>query len=133
MMTEYFDTMPSAGQATPRSNGRDAATAGQTILIVDDDTETRETIRRYLADHSFSVVAASSRAGVQRDLASVNPSLVLLDLGLGQYDGLDVLREIRSRSDVPVITITDDAPDAADRVVALELGADAHISKPVPL
>jgi two-component system, OmpR family, response regulator len=132
-MTEYFNAMPDAGQATLRSKGRDATRAGQAILIVDDDPQTREVIRRYLEDYSFSVVAASSRTSVQRYLASINPSLVLLDLRLGRDDGLDVLREIRSRSDVPVITMTDDAPDAADRVVALELGADAYISKPVPL
>jgi two-component system OmpR family response regulator len=128
MMTEYFNAMPDAGQATPRSKGRDATRAGQAILIVDDDPQTREVIRHYLEDYSFSVVAASSRTSVQRYLASINPSLVLLDLRLGRDDGLDVLREIRSRSDVPVITMTDDAPDAADRVVALELGADAYIS-----
>jgi two-component system OmpR family response regulator len=132
-MIEHFNAMRDAGQTTLRSKSRDAPTAGQAILIVDDDPQTREVIRRYLEDYSFSVTAASSRMGVQRDLASINPSLVLLDLRLGQDDGLDVLREIRSRSDVPVITITDDAPDAADRVVALELGADAYITKPVPL
>jgi two-component system, OmpR family, response regulator len=133
MMREYFDAMPGAGQATPRSKDREATTAAQTILIVGDDLETREVVRRYLENYSFSVVAASSRTSVQRHLASITPSLVLLDLRLGQDDGLDVLREIRSRSDVPVITITDDDPDAADRVVALELGADACIAKPVLL
>jgi two-component system, OmpR family, response regulator len=133
MMAEYFNAMPDAEQATPRNEGRGATTANQAILIVDDDPQTREVIRRYLEDYSFSVVAASSRASVQRCLASINPALVLLDLRLGQDDGLDVLREIRSRSNVPVIAITDHAPDAADRVVALELGADAYITKPVAL
>ncbi|WP_244443200.1 response regulator [Bradyrhizobium sp. Ai1a-2] len=132
-MTEYFNAMPDADQATPRSKGRDATTAGQTILIVDDDSQTQDVIRRYLEDYGFSVMAASSRTGIPRNLASINPSLVLLDLRLGQDDGLDILREIRSHSDVPVIVITDDSPDAADRVVALELGADAYVAKPVPL
>jgi two-component system, OmpR family, response regulator len=133
MTTAYFNAMSGADQATPRGKGRDATTAGQTILIVGDDLETREVVRLYLEDYSFSVVAASGRTSVRRYLASIDPSLILLDLRFAQDDGLDVLKEIRSRSDVPVITITDDAPDAADRVVALELGADACVTKPVLL
>jgi DNA-binding response OmpR family regulator len=58
------------------------------------------------------------------------PSLVILDLRLGQEDGLDLLREMRSRSDVPVIITTGHRRDEIDRVVGLELGADDYVTKP---
>jgi DNA-binding response OmpR family regulator len=59
--------------------------------------------------------------------------MVILDLQLGQTDGLNVLREIRSRSDVPVIITTGHRRDEIDRVVGLELGADDYITKPFGL
>ena len=58
---------------------------------------------------------------------------MILDLRLGQEDGLDLLREIRSRSDVPVIITTGHRRDEIDRVVGLELGADDYITKPFGL
>src|SRR6202022_486704 len=61
------------------------------------------------------------------------PSLIILDLRLGQDDGLDLLREIRSHSDVPVIITTGHRPDEIDRIVGLELGADDYIVKPFGL
>ena len=59
--------------------------------------------------------------------------MVILDLRLGQEDGLVLLREIRSRSDVPIIVTTGDRRDEIDRVVALELGADGYVTKPFSL
>lgn len=61
------------------------------------------------------------------------PSLIILDLRLGQDDGLDLLREIRSHSDVPIIITTGHRRDEIDRVVGLELGADDYIAKPFSL
>ena len=66
-------------------------------------------------------------------LRGIRPSLIILDLRLGQDDGLDLLREIRSHSDVPVIIITGHHPDEIDRIVGLELGADDYIIKPFRL
>src|SRR5258708_31412354 len=66
-------------------------------------------------------------------LVREEPNLVILDLRLGQEDGLDLLREIRSRSDVPVIITTGHRRDEIDRVVGLELGADDYITKPFGL
>jgi two-component system, OmpR family, response regulator len=59
--------------------------------------------------------------------------MIILDLGLGQNDGVDLLREIRSHSHVPVIIMTGDRPDQIDPIVALELGADYYIVKPFSL
>jgi two-component system OmpR family response regulator len=65
-----------------------------------------------------------------RHLGSAEVNLVILDLHLGQEDGLDLLRDIRSNSDVPVIIITGHRRDDIDRVVGLEFGADDYLIKP---
>ncbi len=70
---------------------------------------------------------------MHRLLEGAEPSLIILDLRLGQDDGLDLLREIRSHSDVPVIITTGHRPDEIDRIVGLELGADDYIIKPFSL
>jgi DNA-binding response OmpR family regulator len=66
-------------------------------------------------------------------LARGEPNLVILDLRLGQEDGLDLLREIRAHSDVPVIITTGHRCDEIDRVIGLELGADDYVIKPFGL
>ena len=78
-------------------------------------------------------VGTSGRQEMASHLANGDPSLVLLDLSLGQDNGLDLLRDTRSRSDVPVIIITGDRRDEIDRVVGLELGADDYLTKPFGL
>jgi two-component system, OmpR family, response regulator len=105
------------------------ATAGD-IIVVDDDSSLRQMLTRFLEEHSFSVKAASSRSELNRFMHASEPSLIVLDLKLGQDDGLDLLRDIRSNSDVPVIIITGNRPDEIDRIVGLELGADDYIVKP---
>jgi len=102
------------------------------ILVVDDDPALCEMIASYLAEHDMAVTAASGRQEMVRQLTAA-PSLVILDLRLGQEDGLDLLREIRSRSDVPVIITTGHRRDEIDRVVGLELGADDYVTKPFGL
>ena len=60
-------------------------------------------------------------------------SLILLDLRLGQEDGLDVLKDIRSHSNIPIIIMTGHSREEVDRVVSLELGADDYLAKPLSL
>jgi two-component system, OmpR family, response regulator len=79
------------------------------------------------------VLPAARRNDVARQLAQAEPSVVILDLHLGQDDGLDLLRELRARSDVPVIITTGHRRDEIDRVVGLELGADDYVTKPFGL
>ena len=102
------------------------------ILVVDDDPTMREMIAGYLAENNMTALLASGGQEMAR-LLSAEPSLVILDLRLGQEDGLDLLREIRSRSDVPVIITTGNRRDEIDRVVGLELGADDYLTKPFGL
>src|SRR6266478_4612073 len=103
------------------------------IIVVDDDPTLRQMVTSYLEDHNVPAKAASSRAEFNRLFAGPPPSLIILDLRLGQDDGLDLLREIRSHSDVPVIITTGHRPDEIDRIVGLELGADDYIVKPFSL
>jgi two-component system OmpR family response regulator len=116
----------------PDSTGGEIATTRH-VVIVDDDPEMRQMVARYFEEHSMPVSAVSNRAGLNRHLAVMNPCLILLDLRLGQDDGLDVLREIRAHSDVPIIILTGHRLDESDHAVSLELGADDHIVKPFGL
>jgi two-component system OmpR family response regulator len=87
----------------------------------------------YLEQHNMRAVSASGRQEMAQHFASGEPDLVILDLRLGREEGFDLLREIRSRSDVPVIITTGDRRDEIDRVVGLELGADDYLIKPFSL
>lgn len=103
------------------------------IVVVDDDPSLRQMVTSYLEDHDVPTKSASNRTELNRHLAGALPSLVILDLRLGQEDGLDLLREIRSHSDVPVIITTGHRSEEIDRIVGLELGADDYIVKPFSL
>jgi two-component system OmpR family response regulator len=109
--------------------------SGQTlsILVVEDDHVMRRMVVDYLEEHNIRALSASGRQEVVRNFAEGEPDLVILDLRLDQEDGLDLLREVRTRSDVPVIITTGDRRDEIDRVVGLELGADDYITKPFSL
>jgi DNA-binding response OmpR family regulator len=76
---------------------------------------------------------ANNRQEMVDQLGDTEVNLVILDLRLGSEDGLDLLREVRSGSDVPVIIITGHRRDDIDRVVGLELGADDYLTKPFNL
>jgi DNA-binding response OmpR family regulator len=103
------------------------------ILVVEDDHAVRRTVIDYLEDHNMCGLSASGRQELIRHCAMDEPDLIVLDLRLDQEDGLELLRETRSRSDVPVIIITGDGRDEIDGVVGLELGADDCITKPFGL
>jgi len=103
------------------------------IVVVDDDPSLRQMVMRYLEDNNVPTKSASNRAELCRHLARSLPSLIILDLRLGQHVGLELLREIRSHSDVPVIITAGHCPDEIDRIVGLELGADDCIVKPFSL
>src|ERR1700754_2397669 len=76
------------------------------IIVVDDDEAIRHMMTSYFEEQNISVRAASNRSEFNRFFARTPPSLIILDLRLGDDDGLDLLREIRSHSDVPVIIMT---------------------------
>jgi two-component system, OmpR family, response regulator len=103
------------------------------ILVVEDDPALQRMILNYFLENNIRTLLASGRQDMVRQLTSAAVSLVILDLRLGQEDGLDLLREVRSTSDLPVIVITGHRCDDIDRVVGLELGADDYLTKPFNL
>ena len=103
------------------------------VLVVEDDPALQRMILDYFVEHNIRTLVASDRREMVGQLGSIEVNLVILDLRLGQDDGLDLLREVRSSSDVPVIIITGHRRDDIDRVVGLELGADDYVTKPFNL
>ena len=99
------------------------------ILIVDDDAEMRDMIRRLLEAEEYTVETASNGAEALASVARVEPDLVLLDVMLDAEDGRDLLREIQLIGDIPVIFLTGRGSEI-DRVSGLKMGADDYIVKP---
>jgi DNA-binding response OmpR family regulator len=112
---------------------RESADRQACVLVVEDDPALQRMILNYFGENSIRTLAASDRQEMVQQLGRTAVNLVILDLRLGQEDGLDLLREIRSSSDVPVIIITGHRRDDIDRVVGLELGADDYVTKPFNL
>src|SRR5712675_2205049 len=103
------------------------------VLIVEDDPALQRMILNYFGENNIRTLVACGRQDMVGQLGRTEVNLVILDLRLGQEDGLDLLREIRSNSDVPVIIITGHRRDDIDRIVGLELGADDYLTKPFNL
>ena len=99
------------------------------ILIVDDDIELCDLVREYLSAEDFQVDAVHNGTQGQERALSGDYALVILDLMLPGRNGLDVLREVRQRSSVPVLILTARGEDV-DRIVGLEIGADDYLPKP---
>lgn len=99
------------------------------ILIVDDEPELRGMLRKYLTNEGLAVSDVASGVEAIAYLEAAVADLVILDVGLPDIDGFEVLRQIRLTSDVPVIMLTARA-DEIDRVVGLSVGADDYVTKP---
>ena len=102
---------------------------GRRILIVDDELELRSMLRRYLENEGFEIAEASNGADGLDRIRVGPPDLVILDIGLPDGDGIELLRKIRSVSEIPVIMLTARAEEV-DRVVGLSVGADDYVTKP---
>lgn len=101
----------------------------QHILIVEDETKLASLLEDYLAQSGFEITAIHDGNEASTWLASNQPSLILLDLMLPGKSGLDIAKEVRKDSSVPIIMITAKV-DEIDRLLGLELGADDYICKP---
>lgn len=99
------------------------------VLVVDDDLKIRTLLREVLEAEGFAVSEAETAVEAMARIRSAPPSLVTLDLRLGADNGLEIARDIRAVSAVPIIMLTSQ-DDVIDRVVGLELGADDYITKP---
>ena len=99
------------------------------LLVVEDDPSMRRFLRASLGAHPFKVIEASTLKEAMTLAASHSPELVLLDLGLPDGEGVDLVRRVREWSRVPIIVLSARA-DEADKVTALDAGADDYLTKP---
>jgi two-component system KDP operon response regulator KdpE len=102
---------------------------GATILVVDDELEIRRALQRTLKAHGYAVLTASSGEEAIEQFAKQRPDLILLDLLLPGMSGLEVCRQVRATSNVPMIVLSVKNAES-EKVEALDLGADDYVSKP---
>lgn len=100
------------------------------ILIVDDVADIRNFVKAALTPEGFDVIEAASGEDALQMVATHKPSVVILDLSIGQPDGFEVCREIRRTSSVPIIMLTSHVQEM-DEAMCLAAGADDYITKPV--
>lgn len=99
------------------------------ILVVDDDAEIRGLLHDYLQKNGYRVTAVADGKSMRAALDRARPDLIVLDLMLPGEDGLTLCRELRSRSEVPIVMLTARGEEI-DRIVGLEMGADDYLPKP---
>jgi len=103
--------------------------AGVSILIVEDDAETRHQVASLLEHHDYRVTEAADAEAALAEFAATKPDLILLDLGLPDRDGLVVVEHVRAAGTTPILVLS--ARDReVDKVLALEAGADDYLTKP---
>jgi two-component system phosphate regulon response regulator OmpR len=99
------------------------------LLLVEDDPRLAEMLSEYLGQAGFHITVAALGAAALERLSGAQFDAIVLDLMLPDMDGLDLCREVRAKSDTPVLMLTGRG-DAVDRIVGLELGADDYLPKP---
>ena len=99
------------------------------ILIVEDDAPVRNLIGTTLKTHGYDYMTAASGESAVMQASSHNPDVILLDLGLPDIDGVDVIKKVRTWSEVPIIVISARTEDK-DKIDALDAGADDYLTKP---
>ena len=99
------------------------------ILVVEDDTSVRNLISTTLRAHDYRYLTAQNGDSAIMEASSHNPEIILLDLGLPDMDGVEVIKKIRTWSNVPIIVISARSEDT-DKIDALDAGADDYLTKP---
>ena len=118
-------------RATPAPmNGGDGSDRNNLALIVDADEAAANSIVQYVRENGLDAAVARDGESAVRAARSMHPAVIVLELMLPDGNGLDVCSRLRRESDVPILILTT-SQDEADRVVALELGADDYMAKPV--
>ena len=101
----------------------------QLILVVEDDNSVKNLITTTLKAHDYRYLTAPNGGGAILEASSHNPDIVLLDLGLPDIDGVEVIKKIRTWSNMPIIVISARSEDT-DKIDALDAGADDYLTKP---
>ena len=122
------DEVPQVAGAGPEATSARRA-GGARVLIIDDEKEIQRAVRTHLGALHFAVEGATTGAEGMDLVARWHPEVVILDLSLPDIDGIDVCRELRTWSQVPIIVLSVRSDDA-NKVAALELGADDYLTKP---
>ena len=99
------------------------------ILVVEDDPSIRKLITTTLKAHEYRYLSAANGQSAILEASSHNPDIVLLDLGLPDMDGVEIIRKIRAWSNMPIIVISARSEDS-DKIEALDAGADDYLTKP---
>jgi two-component system, OmpR family, KDP operon response regulator KdpE len=99
------------------------------IVLIEDEAQIRRFLRATLTGHAYRLFEAATGADGLIEAASRQPDVVLLDLGLPDMDGLEVIRRLREWTSVPIIVLSARGQEA-DKVAALDIGADDYVSKP---
>ena len=99
------------------------------LLIVDDDREIRDLVTRFLSRHGYTVVSARDSVELSGAIGTHRVDLIILDVMLPGKSGLDICRELRATSHVPILMLTA-MGEETDRIVGLEMGADDYLAKP---
>ena len=116
-------------RASAETRHEGARTLVATVLVVDDERKIRDLVRSYLEREGYTVLETGSGGGAIDIVRRLKPDLVVLDLGLPDLPGEDVVRALRRGGDVPVVMLTARASEG-DRVAGLRLGADDYVTKP---
>ena len=101
----------------------------QKILIADDEAQIREILKIYFEKEGFEVIEAEDGAAAILKVQSEKPDILLLDIMMPVLDGIEVCKQVRKMSDLPIIMVTAKDEDD-DRIAGLEIGADDYITKP---
>lgn len=104
-------------------------TAKPRVLVVDDEPAILRFLRPALEANGFEVIAVATAAEAMKRIAGERPEIVVLDLGLPDGDGKDVIRQVRQWSDVPIVVLSAREREA-EKIEALDLGADDFVNKP---
>lgn len=102
----------------------------QKVLIADDEKHIREILKMYCEKEGFDVIEAADGAEAILKVQSEKPDILILDIMMPVMDGLEVCKQVRKMSDLPIIMLTAKDEDD-DRILGLEIGADDYITKPL--
>src|SRR5262245_34698204 len=110
-------------------NGLPCPVDGPKLLVVEDDKRMRQFLRIPLTAQGYRIIEFRTGREALQQVVDQKPDILLLDLGLPDIDGLDVIRLVRTGSNVPIVVLSARAR-VADKVQALDLGADVYLTKP---